>query len=202
MHQYDFTDYLLKVVEIAEVGLKFSKDNYALDNYYELQKITKEYLKNIDKIQKEDINVFKRDVYPTPNVSVRTIFLSKDKKKVFLVQEASDKGWSFPGGWTEIGLSPMASAKKEVWEEAGYDCTITRMIGAMDRYSKLRTTGTPEYILVYQGELKGEPHKPTYEILDTGWFDVDNLPTISAKNAKEQMERMLRCAIDGTSLLD
>lgn len=202
MHEYDFTDYLLKVVEIAEVGLKFSKDNYALDNYYELQKITKEYLKNIDKIQKEDINVFKRDVYPTPNVSVRTIFLSKDKKKVFLVQEASDKGWSFPGGWTEIGLSPMASAKKEVWEEAGYDCTITRMIGAMDRYSKLRTTGTPEYILVYQGELKGEPHKPTYEILDTGWFDVDNLPTISAKNAKEQMERMLRCAIDGTSLLD
>lgn len=202
MHQFDFTDYLLKVEEIAEVGLKFSKDNYALDNYYELQKMTKEYLQNIDKIQKEDINVFKKDVYPTPNVSVRTIFLSPDKKKVFLVQEASDGGWSFPGGWTEIGLSPVASAKKEVWEEAGYDCEITRMIGAMDRYSKIRTTGTPEYILVYLGKFKGEQHKPTYEILNTGWFPIDNLPPLSVKNVKEQMERMIQCAIDGTSLLD
>lgn len=24
-----------------------------------------------------------------------------------------DGGWSFPGGWTEIGLSPMESAKKK-----------------------------------------------------------------------------------------
>lgn len=59
------------------------------------------------------MNVFKKDVYPTPNVSVRTIFLSEDKKMVFLVREAVDGGWSFPGGWTEIGLSPMESAKKK-----------------------------------------------------------------------------------------
>lgn len=82
MVKYDFTDFLLKVEEISQVGLKYSTDSYALDNYYELSKLTKDYISNIDKIQKEDLNVFKKDVYPTPNVSVRTIFLSEDKKKV------------------------------------------------------------------------------------------------------------------------
>jgi 8-oxo-dGTP diphosphatase len=202
MVKYDFTDFLLKVEEISQVGLKYSTDSYALDNYYELSKLTKDYISNIDKIQKEDLNVFKKDVYPTPNVSVRTIFLSEDKKKVFLVREAVDGGWSFPGGWTEIGLSPMESAKKEVWEEAGSDCDITRMIGAMDRYSGLRTTGTPEYILVYQGVFKGEKHKPTYEILETGWFPINDLPEISKKNVRAQMDRMIKCAVEGTSLLD
>ena len=190
MVKYDFTDFLLKVEEISQVGLKYSTDNYALDNYYELSKLTKDYISNIDKIQKEDLNVFKKDVYPTPNVSVRTIFLSEDKKKVFLVREAVDGGWSFPGGWTEIGLSPMESAKKEVWEEAGSDCDITR------------TTGTPEYILVYQGVFKGEKHKPTYEILETGWFPINDLPEISKKNVRAQMDRMIKCAVEGTSLLD
>lgn len=202
MEKYDFTDYLLKVWEISKVGLKYSTDSYAIDNYNELGKLTIDYLKNVDRVQKENIDVFKKDVYPTPNVSVRTIFLSEDKKKVFLVQEVSDNGWSFPGGWAEIGLSPVASAKKEVWEEAGSDCDIVRMIGAMDRYSGLRTTGTPEYILVFQGVFKGEKHTPTYEIKDTGWFPIDDLPQISMKNIKEQMEKMIKCAIDGTNLLD
>ena len=34
MVKYDFTDFLLKVEEISQVGLKYSTDNYALDNYY------------------------------------------------------------------------------------------------------------------------------------------------------------------------
>lgn len=202
MKRYDFTDYLLKVLEISQVGLKYSKDPYAIDNYTELKKLTDDYLQHVDEIQKEDINVFKKDVYPTPNVSVRTIFLSDDKKKVFLVRELADGGWSFPGGWTEIGLSPVQSAKKEVWEEAGSDCDIVKMVGAMDRYSGLKTTGTPEYIMVYEGKFKGEKHKPTYEILETGWFDIDNLPQISRKNVKEQMLKIIDCVKNGTSLLD
>ncbi len=202
MEKYDINDYLLKVEEIAKVGLKYSKDPYALDNYDELQRLTARFIENLDQIQVGDGNFFKRDVYPTPNVSVRTVFLSPDKKQVFLVQEARDGGWSFPGGWSEIGLSPAASAKKEVWEEAGYDCDLTRMVGAMDRYYGVQAKGVPEYILVYEGKFKGEQHKPSYEILDTGWFPVNDLPRISVKNNGEQMRMMLECAIEGKSLIN
>lgn len=203
MKKYDINDYLLKVMEISKIGLKFSKDPYALDNYDELQRITIDFIEHLDEINMGDQNFFKRDVYPTPNVSVRTIILSKDKKKVLMVQEASDGGWSLPGGWSEIGLSPVQSAKKEVYEEAGYDCKIKKCIGTMDRYGHgLPTTGVPEYILVFLGEIIGKQHKPTYEILNVDWFDIDNLPQISRKNNIDQIKLMLKHAVSGKSLFD
>ena len=48
-------------------------------------------------------NYFARDIYPTPNISVRTIIISKDRKKVLMVREASSHTYSFPGGWAEWG---------------------------------------------------------------------------------------------------
>ncbi|HBR86005.1 MAG TPA: hypothetical protein DEA32_02335 [Firmicutes bacterium] len=202
MEKHALIDYLLKVEEIAKVGLTYSKDPYALDNYDELQRLTSRFLDSIDAVRLDGQNYFRRDVYPTPSVSCRTIILSPDRTKVLLVQEAKDEGWSFPGGWCEIGLSPTESARKEVWEEAGYDCRITNMIGALDRYSGMSTSGAPEYILVYEGKLVGQPHKPTYEILAVDWFPVDNLPRISIKNHPQQMLRMLDCALHRKSLLD
>lgn len=202
MEKRALTDYLLKVEEIAKIGLKYSKDPYALDNYDELQRLTSRFLESIDAVRLDGLNYFRRDIYPTPGVSVRTIILSEDKTKVLMVQEASDGGWSFPGGWSEIGLSPVESAKKEVWEEAGSDCDIIDMIGAMDRYSGMATQGAPEYILVYLGKLKGEPHHHCYEISKVDWFPVDDLPRISKKNDPDQMKRMLNCAITGRQLLD
>lgn len=202
MKDYDLNDYLLKVMEIAKIGLKYSKDPYALDNYDELQRLTSKYIENLDQVNLGDKNYFKRDVYPTPNVSVRTVILSKDKKSVLLVQEATDGGWSFPGGWSEIGLSPANSAKKEVWEEAGYNCKIKKCIGTIDRYYEIETLGTPEYILAFLGEIEGEQHKPSYEILNVKWFPVDKLPKISRKNNEDQMKQMLRCAITGKSLFN
>jgi len=202
MRNYNINDYLLKVLEIAKVGLKYSQDPYALDNYDELKRITVKFIENIDNINVEDTNFFKKDVYPTPNVSVRTIILSEDKKKVLLVQEAFDKGWSLPGGWTEIGLSPAQSAKKEVFEEAGYECDIKKCIGIIDRFYGLETVGAPEYMIFFLGTLKGKQHKPTYEILDVDWFDVDNLPMISKKNNFEQTKLAIAHAISGKSLFN
>lgn len=202
MKTHELNDYLLKVEEIAKVGLKYSTDPYALDNYDELQRMTADFISNLDDVTLTDQNFFKRDVYPTPNVSVRTILLNEERTKVLLVQEAKDLGWSFPGGWAEIGLSPMASAKKEVWEEAGYDCDMIDMVGAMDRHFHTDSQGTPEYILVYLGKIKGPQHALSYEIKQTGWFDVHDLPEISKKNSREQMELMLEAALTHKPLLN
>ena len=202
MEKHALTDYLLKVEEIAKVGLKYSQDPYALDNYDELQRLTSRFLESIDAVRLDGLNYFRRDVYPTPSVSVRAIILSEDHSKVLMVQEAKDEGWSFPGGWAEIGLSPVESIRKEIWEEAGSDCEITDMVGAIDRYSGLPTAGAPEYILVYTAKLKGEPHRLTYEILKVDWFPIDDLPRISIKNDADQMRRMLDCAVRGRRLLD
>ena len=202
MLKLDFVEYLLKVEEICKVGLKYSKDPYALDNYESLQKLTKKFIEKVDDVHFEYDNFFKRDVYPTPNVSVRAIILNEDKTKVLLVQEKLDLGYSFPGGWSEIGLTPVESIKKEVREEAGCECEIVRIVGVTDRYKNLKMTSTPEYILTYLVKPISKFSESCYEIVSKDFFDVHNLPKISNKNNKEQMERLIDAAINDYVILD
>ncbi len=74
MEKQELIDFLLKVEELTRSGLKYSSDPYAIDNYKELEKEVKVLLSK-DDINMEGENLFKRDVYPTPNVSVRTVIL-------------------------------------------------------------------------------------------------------------------------------
>ncbi len=202
MTKLDFVEYVLKVEEICKIGLKYTKDAYAIDNYKQLQELTKRFLSEQANVDLTGGNFFKRDIYPTPNVSCRGIILSPDKKKVLLVQEKSDGGYSFPGGWTELTLSPIESVLKELREEAGAECKIVRLVGVTDRYKDIKTTGVPEYILTYLVEVVGEMKESCYEILSKDFFDIDNLPPISKKNEKSQMLRLIHAAIDGTVCLD
>lgn len=74
-----------KVLSVARIGLKFSTDPFALENYEELEKLAIETLKtNVD----PDIqtNIYERDIYPTPNVSVRVIVFN-DYGELLLVKE-------------------------------------------------------------------------------------------------------------------
>ena len=45
MERKDVVDFLIKVEEIAKIGLKYTKDPYAKDNYLELQNLAKNFLK-------------------------------------------------------------------------------------------------------------------------------------------------------------
>lgn len=196
MTKLDIVEYLIKVEEICKIGLKYSTDSYAIDNYKSLSDLTKRFLKEKANVELGDCeNFFKRDVYPTPNVSVRAIILSEDKKKVLLVQEKSDGGYSLPGGWSELTLSPIESIKKEVREEAGVECEIVRLVGVTDRYHNIPTTSVPEYILTYLVKPTSEFKDSCYEILSKDWFDIDNLPEFSKKNVREQMVELIKASL-------
>ena len=70
-------DFILKVQSIAKIGLVFSKDPYAISNYQEINDLSNEFLQDFQNVRYDRNNYFKRDIYPTPNVSVRTIILKK-----------------------------------------------------------------------------------------------------------------------------
>ncbi|MDD6226558.1 MAG: NUDIX hydrolase N-terminal domain-containing protein [Bacilli bacterium] len=44
MERKDVVDFLIKVEEIAKIGLKYTKDPYAKDNYLELQNLAKTFI--------------------------------------------------------------------------------------------------------------------------------------------------------------
>ena len=75
-------DYILKIQSIAKIGLVHSKDPYALTNYQQINDLSTQFLEDFLEVKFDRPNYFERDIYPTPNVSVRTIILNEDRNKV------------------------------------------------------------------------------------------------------------------------
>ena len=69
-------DFILKVQSISKIGLVYSKDPYALTNYQELNDLSTKFLEDFLEVKFDRPNYFQRDIYPTPNISVRTLVLS------------------------------------------------------------------------------------------------------------------------------
>lgn len=201
MKDNDLTDFLLKVEELTRCGLKYTKDEYAKDNYRQLEEAVKSFLQKKD-IVFEGENIFKRNIYPTPSVSVRSVIFDSTREKILLVQERSDSLFSLPGGFAELSLSPSESALKEIREEAGCEAKIIRLIGVLDRYKNLPTSSVPEYIIAFEAEVTSEFSEPCFEILSRDYYPLDNLPRFSKKNDSSEMDRIIKAAIDGSTIFD
>ena len=77
----EWNHFLSKLLSISKIGLKFSKDPYALENYQELQDLV--ILQSQEVNQPIDVvKLYPKDTYPTPNVSVRIIIFN-DKRELY-----------------------------------------------------------------------------------------------------------------------
>ena len=195
-------DYILKIQSIAKIGLIYSKDPYSITNYQEINDLSMKFLEEFLEINFDRPNYFARDVYPTPNISVRTVIFNEDKTKVLLVRETKEQAYSLPGGWCDIYDSPSETAINESSQEAGADIEVVRLIGVMNRTPFKKPTSVPEYVLVFEGKIIGELHEHEYETDDVNFFGVDDLPEICKKVTKEEVLRMINAGISGETIFD
>ncbi len=202
MDSNEFYDFLLKVQSISKIGLIFSKDPYALTNYKEINDLSTRYLEKFEDVKFDRPNYFKRDIYPTPNVSVRTVILNNEKTKVLMVKEVNLQAYSLPGGWADLYDSPSTTARNECMQEAGANIDIVRLVGITDRTPFKNPTSIPEYVVIFEARLVGELQEHEYETDDVGWFDINNLPLISRKTSKEELERFIKAAVNGETIFD
>jgi len=187
MKYEEFYDFVVKVHSIAKIGLTYSTDPYAIDNYKELNELSKEMLEKFMEVKFDKPSMFTKEVYPTPNISVRTLIGSNNK--ILLVKEANSGLWSFPGGWAELYDSPKTAAYNEVVQETGVEPEITRLIGVIDRLPHKSNKSVPEYVLIFEGSIKDEDFsKHCHEITEVKFFDIDNLPEMSKKLTKEELD--------------
>lgn len=202
MDQNYFYDYLLKVLSITKIGLVFSKDEYALQNYAEIQKLTENMLENFEKVNFDRPNYFERDVYPTPNISCRAIIFNKERNKVFLVQEKKDGKYSLPGGWCDLYDSPTEAIVRECKEEGGLDVEVKKIVAILNRTPFKSSTSTPEYALFFECEIRSDNGDHDHEILSRGFYDVNNLPANSCKMTEGERNKTIKAALEGKILLD
>lgn len=196
-----YLDYILKIQAIAKVGLKYSQDSYAIKNYQEVEALSMAMLEDFIETKFERPNYFVRDVYPTPNVSVRTVIFNQHNQ-VLLVKEKSDHGYSLPGGWCDLYDSPKESAIRECEEEAGAKVEIIRLVGVTNRIPYLKKYETPSYVILFQARVLEPLAGHDHEIEDVGYFDIDNLPPFSPKVTSEEMYRFIHAAIKGEVIYD
>jgi 8-oxo-dGTP pyrophosphatase MutT (NUDIX family) len=100
-----------------------------------------------------------------------------DTGRVLLVREVADGRWSLPGGWADVGDAPSASAAREVLEESGYSCRLTRLVGVFDAHDR----GSPfsAYKIVFAGELTGGCAGGDHETDGVGFFSAADTPPLS-----------------------
>ena len=184
-----FYDFLIKIQSIAKIGLVYSKDPYALTNYQEINDLSTKFLEEFQDVKLDRNNYFERDIYPTPNISARVVIFNDDKTKVLMVREVNSHTYSLPGGWCDLYDSPSQTAINEAKQEAGADIKNIRLVGITNRTPFISSAGIPNYVVVFQADLEKLNEEHEYETDDVGFFDIDNLPEVSRKTSKEELEK-------------
>jgi len=186
----EWNHFLSKLLALSKIGLKFSKDPYALENYRELQTIT---LKQIQQHQtsNEDIVVYPRDVYPTPNISVRVLVFN-DQQELLMVKESSDGGYAVPGGWCDVFESPSENAIKEVKQETNLDVKLGRLLAILQRERYKDSFNTvSEYVMYFCADIVSGELKHNHELLDIGFFSLNDIPELSYKVTSKELRLVL-----------
>jgi len=202
MNSKEIYDYIIKIQAIAKTGLVYSKDPYAISNYQEINEMSRELLEHFCEVKLDRNNYFEKEVYPTPNISVRTVIFNVDRSKVLMVREVATQTYSLPGGWCDLYESASETAKKECLQEAGAEVKIVRLVGLTNRTPFKNSTSVPDYVAIFEGELLKLNPDHEYETDDVNWFDINNLPELSRKTSKAEIERMINAALNKQVIYD
>jgi 8-oxo-dGTP diphosphatase len=192
--------FIAKVLSISRIGLKFSKDPYAIENYQELQNLALQQLEEIYHLP-DEVNPYQRDVYPTPNISVRVIIFN-EHKQLLLVQERDDQKYAVPGGWCDIFESAKENAIKEVKQETNLDVRIDKVLAILRRdIYKQHPSLISEYVIYFSATILQGELANNHEILSLGFYDLDKLPELSRKMTSIELHKALNVCLNNEEVI-
>ncbi len=178
--------FIKKVQSISQIGLTYSTDPYAVDNYEELKRLSVKMLEEYTDIEPKSYDLYVDFKYPTPQPAVRAMVIQDEK--LLLVKEKDSKAWSLPGGWCDVGATPKQTAAKETEEESGYLVDVTKMLAIFDRHNYYQEPLYDVYSMFFLANVIGGEARCNHETDEVGWFKIDDLPELSRKNTIEEIQ--------------
>ncbi|MDR0845663.1 MAG: NUDIX hydrolase [Tannerella sp.] len=170
-----------RIRALSQTGLTYSVNEYEIERCKELIEISNSIVSVVTGLGEDEIDACYHPVkeYVTPKVDIRSVVFN-EKREILLVREKMDGRWSLPGGWADVGYTPKEVAVKETKEETGLDVRAGRLLAVMDKRSHSHPS-SPFYIYKFfiLCELLGGTFTDTFDILDKGFFALDNLPPLS-----------------------
>ncbi len=168
-----------RIQAIAQTGLSYAHDPYDRERYLELRALALEMASQGAPAPLEDVRVaFGASLgYPTPKLDVRAVVFRGDE--VLLVRESRTGGWTFPGGWADVGDTPSGAAEREALEESGYQVRARKLYALLD---KSRHEHPPSLDYTYKAlvgcELLGGAPATSHETDGVGFFERSRLPAL------------------------
>jgi ADP-ribose pyrophosphatase YjhB (NUDIX family) len=183
-------EWAARLQSIAQAGLTFAENQYDLDRYQQIRKLSVEILHEYTGISHKKIrDLFASETgYQTPKVDIRASVFKDDK--ILMVREKIDGAWSLPGGWADVNTSVSESAARECLEEAGAHVKPQRIVAILlaDRHYDFAYPYTIYKIFV-ECELIENSFSDNTETIEADFFTFGSLPPLSnERNTKDQIK--------------
>lgn len=167
---------------IASTGLHFAQTPFDRERYGEIAAIAHEMLADLGNVPLDRIAGLVPDFawgYPTPKVDVRAAVFRDDR--ILLVQERTDRCWTLPGGFADVGLTAAQNVVKEVLEEASLRVAPHRLYAVRHKATQPYDPDVREFYKLFFlcGRLDDGDPAPGDETLDAGFFRQGDLPPLS-----------------------
>ncbi|MFS0784322.1 NUDIX hydrolase [Bacillus sp. 1P06AnD] len=187
-----WVEWARRIQALAQSGLAFTKDEFDLERYRELRKISAEIMAEYTDSKMEAIQeLFSQEIgYQTPKVDVRGVVFREGK--ILLVKEKMDDKWALPGGFCDVGLSPTENVVKELKEETGFSVKAVKLLAVLDTDKDPKQTQPFHfYKLFIQCDIVGGEAESGTETKAVAFFDEGQLPPLSLRRNTESQLRML-----------
>lgn len=173
---------------IASTGLHFCRDDFDRERYAEVAEIANAMLADLGSVPIERIEGLVSDFargYATPKVDVRGALI--EDGAILLVRESSDRLWTLPGGFADVGLSAGRNIEKEILEEAGLIVRANRLYCIRHKASQNYSADVRDFYKLFFlcDRDTAEAPKAGAETCDAAFFRPDRLPPLSSGRVLE-----------------
>ena len=167
-----------EIQALAQTGLHYAENDYQRERYNRLTEISAEIISENSSWAKGGlIEIYENQIgYATPRVDVRGAVFQE--KRLLLVRERIDGGWTLPGGWADVGDVPSQAIEREVKEESGYTVCTTSLVGVYDANRVDPLDIFHAYKIVFLCDLTGGEARTSGETSDVRLFSRDEIPSL------------------------
>lgn len=167
---------------IASTGLHFAQHEYDSERYTEVAQIAQQMLVELGQIplsRIKDLVPDFADGYATPKIDVRGAVFSGDR--ILLVRERTDRLWTLPGGYADVGLSAAENVEKEIREEANLEVKARQIYSVRHKAKHAYAPDTRDFYKMFFLCEQMDDAQPTAgaETMGADYFALAALPELS-----------------------
>ncbi|MFI4911307.1 MAG: NUDIX hydrolase [Sedimentisphaeraceae bacterium JB056] len=191
--EFSWFEIATELKTISQAGKTFAKDEYELKRHLRIEEITASILAKHTNVDYEQALAMLQDDcgYPTPKTDSRGAVFRDDK--ILLVKEIEDGGWTLPGGWCDVGMTPAENVVREIWEESGFETKAVKLIAILDRRTQGHLPPYPFdiYKMFFLCEITGGEAKTSIETSEVAFFSESQIPELS--HSRTQLHQIEMC---------